>query len=779
MKSRLLTNLRDALGVALGRKSVRADAWLRGGDVSPAGGAQITEPMSQSVWVYACVNAISQAVSNTPIRITRDQAGGEDTLDTGPLVDLLTQPHPYQTKFELFETLVCWLMLRGESYLVGTEETGAVVPLRDRRATDKLPTRLLVINADRVRKLFENGSITGYAYSVSALDDPFRVSVLLPSEAIFLRLPNPFAFWDGLSPLTVASLAATTDYAASAVMKGLMLNNADSGVTVRSEGPLSEDQRNQVRAALRERKRQAGTADRPLILEGLTVEKPSVSMADMQFLENRKFSRQEICAVYGVPQELIGFTEDANRSVSESARYNFIEHRISPLCSRISAALTPLAQAFSASRSDTGRLYIWFDIDSLPIMAASRRARVDTAVKLWGMGYPANDINDTLDLGLPSIPGGDVGYLPFSVAPVGESQDLPSYQPAPSDQSDRPDPSDPSDPSKHSADIFTRLSATLTPRAPAAPTHACMSSGAYLASIRGSVRLKERKLSRFFFSQRQRVLSALDKQPKTGDATTVTRAIRPEDIFDLDAETALLKAIIEPALIADLEFGGAQIWRELGAGAFNLPPSEAIEFIAGRQNSIRGINETTFDGIRDAISGGLQDGSSIEQMAAKVREVFTDATQHRAETIALTETNLAINTGRFTGMEEAGVDRKAWLSSNLEGSRPGHQAAGEQYADGILIDQPFEVTAPDGTVERLMYPMDPKGSPANTINCKCTILAVMGDKAVQPDRHLSFAEWMTGRAGRHQDAPQPDPVSSVDSAPKTSLQAVATGLQAP
>src|SRR6185295_19717143 len=92
---------------------------------------------------------------------------------------------------------------------------------------------------------------------------PLRPIDLAPDEVIHDFLPNPYLFWRGMSPLSVALLAAQTDYASAQFMKGLMLNNADTGVIIRTQQQLSPEQREQMMAALRARKASAGTADRP------------------------------------------------------------------------------------------------------------------------------------------------------------------------------------------------------------------------------------------------------------------------------------------------------------------------------------------------------------------------------------------------------------------------------------------------------------------------------------------------------------------------------------
>jgi len=87
---------------------------------------------------------------------------------------------------------------------------------------------------------------------------------------------------------------------------------------------------------------------------------------------------------------------------------------IIPLCARLEAAVAPLVKSFGAD------LVGWFDTDSIPAMQQARRERVDTATKLFALGYPANAVNSALDLGLPHLPWGDKGYLSHRLQQAGE-----------------------------------------------------------------------------------------------------------------------------------------------------------------------------------------------------------------------------------------------------------------------------------------------------------------------------------------------------------------------
>jgi phage portal protein BeeE len=231
-------------------------------------------------------------------------------------------------------------------------------------------------------------------------------------------LPNPFDFWRGMSPLEVAGIAARTDFAAGAFMKGLIENNADVGVIVRSEKPMAEEQYQEVSAALRKRKRRAGVADEPLFLSGVNeIVRPALSSSDLQFLENRKFSRAEICAAFGVPEEIVTTTEHSKYDVMAGARLNFIENRIAPLCARLEAEENSttipaiLSPTLNSQHSTLNSVVGWFDLDSLPLMQEARRSRLASAKTGFELGVPFNELNRVLDLGFKPLPWGNTGYV--------------------------------------------------------------------------------------------------------------------------------------------------------------------------------------------------------------------------------------------------------------------------------------------------------------------------------------------------------------------------------
>jgi phage portal protein BeeE len=401
------------------QKSVSPSAlWLRGGDDGQPGPV-LTNAYQQVPWVFRSINAIAEQVANIPFVFSAGERGRETLITKGPLLDFYEQPHPYINRFQYWELRIIWLMLRGECFRVPIYEDSSSssssssgpshIPYRGSRLK-----KVLMLDPAQIQHIVENHELIGWRYTGSGKNSPIESQIFLPEEVWFEKLPNPFDFWRGLPPLYIAELAARTDFAAASFMRGLMENNADLGVVVRTDQQLSEDQRAQIMAALRDRKRKAGTADRPLLLwGGAEIIKPELSSADLQFLENRKFSRAEICAAFGVPEEIITTTDHNKYDVMQGARLNFIENRIIPLCSRLEASEAATVRAIDPTAVG------WFDTDSLPIMQDARRNRLITAKTGFDMGIPFNELNRVFDLGFKSLPWGNTGYVSGKLAPIG------------------------------------------------------------------------------------------------------------------------------------------------------------------------------------------------------------------------------------------------------------------------------------------------------------------------------------------------------------------------
>ena len=567
--------------------------WLRGDDDgASAQGAMLISPFQQSSWVYSAITALATNVSQIPFHVCRGGRRDGEHVISGPAADLFKRPHEQLDRFQFWELLVSWLHLRGEAFVVALNSAGRVIPVGEARGRNAI-AQLLILSPLRFWHIIEGGELVGWRYTgFTYVDPPMESQVFLPEELMQLRLPNPYDFWRGFSPLAVAMLAAQTDYASSQFMKGLMLNNADTGVIVTTDQQVKPEQREAILAALRDRKRKAGTADRPIFLShGAKVEKPAVTSADLQFLENRKLNRLEIGSVFRVPPTVMGFSEDANRAVAQQERLNFVEQTIMPLCARLEAFAEPIVKSFGRD------LCGWFDADCLPIMQEARRQRGDAAAKFFAMGVPLNDINRAFDLGLPRYPWGATGYLPDNVQAIGTVTQSVMAQIGNTEKE---------------ADAFTRMLDALEKTEMPQPAE---------------VKTLRSKLNRFFFEQRGRLLAKL----------AVTVPVGGIKIEGLEEEQrGSLWPVLGRTLAGEI-FEVEQEEREL---MNRLGP-----WFEGRREVLAGVNQETFARIGESLEAGLKAGEDQAQLAGRMKMIFQDAADCRAEVIALGETRTAAAAG--------------------------------------------------------------------------------------------------------------------------------------
>ena len=443
------------------QKSFDPQLWLTGENFHGSG--TLSNAYEQSAWVYRAVNAIAEQVANIPFLFSRGERGRENLITSGPLHTFYNRPSSTIDRFQYWELRILWLLLRGECFRLpvysesspGLHSLGdggsipvpdahpSAYPVRARgpgiplgpRTSQHSPTpalqesttpslhdllqprrkllKVLFLDPARMHPIIQDHQLAGWRHTGNPAS-PVSPQVLLPEEVWHDKLPNPYDPYRGLAPFHVADMATRTDFAAANHMRAILQCNADTGLIIRADNQLTDEQREQIVASLRDRRlRRSVSPNTCTFLWGATeVIQPTLSSADLQLLENRKFSRAEICAAFGIPEEIITTSDHNKYDVMRGARLNFIENRIAPLCARLEAAEQETVRAIDPAA--TG----WFDLESLPIMQDARRQRLASARAAFEMGIPLNELNRLLDLGIKPFPWGDIPYVPSTLQPV-------------------------------------------------------------------------------------------------------------------------------------------------------------------------------------------------------------------------------------------------------------------------------------------------------------------------------------------------------------------------
>lgn len=682
--------------------------FSRGAMPDDGAGASLDKPYATSAWVMRAIKHVTEPLASMPLKWELAEREFTDARLTefwaAPVVNL-------KTFGDFVEAWAGWLKLKGEAFLIADDAWLLKVP------GTVAPTKFILPPPSAMRHIVSNGKLVAWEYR----DAAGNTHPLLPEQVHHVKTWNPYDLWRGLGEMEAAQLAAETDYLAGKYEGQLSKNSGDQGLVVSTDGGQpTKEQIDQITAQLtRKRNRlQRGQFTDLFLAGGIKVHTPAVTSADANFQGSRLTKRDEVFIAFGIPPSLAAVKQSYSLGKDSDYR-SLIVNTVMPVGRKLAGLLTEIG------RLQTGQLVeAYLDADEHPVMQEVRRERISAAASLWAMGVPLKDASDYLDMALPRVPGDDVGYLPFSVSPVG----------APEPANDQTfDETQVVDPVEEMLRVLKVGRGGPPRRSEAPPCHCgCDLSDATLKAAdphwskrmlqrRGTIKAFESRIGRVLAEARKETLGKLEGVAASlRDAGRVRSGVAADVVFDLasfaDSFFKGMRAISATA-VSD---AGNTIWKELGKDdPWQAAPASVTGFVDRRANRLKDIPQDIWEQIRDAIQQGFDDGLSTDKIAANIRAEFNGIDKERAKTIAITETAAAYGFGEFESMKDAGITRRQWLSSGLPNVRQTHLIADGQVR---AIDEPFVVGS-----ARLMYPGDESGPPEEVINCHCVTIALPGE----------------------------------------------------
>ncbi len=350
------------------------------------------EGFERCVTVYSCVMEIARASAGIPWLLY--QRRNKKEIEDHPLLSLLRRPNPWEGQAAFIEKLVAYLQITGNTYL-------------ERVGPDSRPPReLYVLRPDRMEVIPDSKNyIAGYQYKTGVVRQKF-----LKGEVLHMKLFAATDDWYGLSPIWVAARDIDQDTTSKKWNYNLLKNDARPPGAVTTEASLGDDQYTRLKSQIQEKYSGADNAGRPLLLEaGLSWIPFGFNPKDMDWIAGSKLSRQQICATYQVPPELIGDHEHATYSNYQEARKAFYLETVLPamdkLRDELNNWLTPL---FGDD------LYLDYDPDQIEALQEDQQKKWDRLQKSDWL-----TINEKRTAtGYEAIDGGDVILIPATMAPI-------------------------------------------------------------------------------------------------------------------------------------------------------------------------------------------------------------------------------------------------------------------------------------------------------------------------------------------------------------------------
>lgn len=693
-----------------------------------AGGASMHRPYAQSAWVMRAIKEVSGPISAVDLKFS----DGDTEIEGEAWMEFWQQPVKNLPLPEFIDALVGWLKLAGECFIILPPEF--TVPFPDRVAV--WPKLLVARPAAMRAEKNSQGELLFWTYTgrngVTAR--------FLPEQVIQPKFWNPYDDIRGMSEYEAAHVATEADYLSGKFALNIARANGDTGVivSVKGGGVVDDVQQEQIRNSLRMKalKSQRGEFSSVFIPGDLEVQDPKIKSPDAQFVAQRLENRHEIYIAFGVPPSMADVTQSYSIG-SASDRYKLIESTSLPLSKKIAAVISAIA-SLQAGRP----VKAYFDWDDHPVMQAVRRERIDSAVKLCGLGMPPKDASEYLDLDLPRFSGDDIGYIAANLLPVAGAS-LPEKQP-------ENDPALGEDVvgmalralqakgkapkvkiNLSFADIFEEIygakycacgcslnAADLAVKERDAKEVKLWKS--LVAGRRGTINNYIAKFNRVLMTARAEVIGKLERAAAL-EKSRVTKHVAADFEFNLAAFEKSFEVSMRAVAADALQKSGDEVYAELGKDdPWKMPPAEALKFLNARTKKLEGVPADVARRIRSTIQDGLTNGDPLAKIASAVRSEFNDISKGRATVIAQTETAAAYGKGRHSAMEEAGVQFKRWLTSGNANVRLAHQWMNNTI---VALDEPFVVTSADGEVDEIQHPGDDDGEPWNVINCHCVEIA--------------------------------------------------------
>lgn len=366
-----------------------------------AAGMPVSEQTAlQSIVVFACARLLGDSVAGLPMDAFRKQ--GDQRVEVDPQPSLITKPCSTMTNFEWKFATVFSMAIRGNSYQLITARDAL------ERPTDLLPIHPDMVQVDRDK---DTGKLI---YKVGGTKVP-------TADMLHIRrFPNPGGL-QSLSPIGQAAQGIGLTLAAEQYGAQYFAGAANPTSVLETDQNLSKDQALIVQ---KDWIASHGGKRNPAVLSGgLKWRAISIPPDESQFLETRKFQRNEIAMLFGVPPHMIG---DVEKSTSwgtgiEQQSIGFVTYTLQPWLTCIEDAISSLLPRGQ---------FMKFNVDGL--LRGDSKSRFEAYVQARTAGWlSVNEIRALEDL--PPVPEGDTYIQPLNMGPLGTdpTKEPPAAPPAP------------------------------------------------------------------------------------------------------------------------------------------------------------------------------------------------------------------------------------------------------------------------------------------------------------------------------------------------------------
>jgi HK97 family phage portal protein len=374
-----------------------------------AAGINVTPKSAlRNTTVHAIVRALTNAIATYPVGVYQLQYDDDGKETRTPLPNhnvsrILRRPNKRLTQAMFFRRCILHVSLWGN--FLAVKVSGVRGPISALNPIS--PESYTVVNDDELNPVidvhFSNGT---RRYSGNQL---LIVNGILHTEGVLAE-----------SPIDKAAEAIGLAMAAERMLSQLYGNGAVPGFLLTGGRFASEEQYETWVNKFRQVYGQNGSnrGGVAMLPEGMEAKTLTFAPADAQLLETRKFQRQEIASVYGVPLHKLADLERATFSNIEHQGLEFLQDVMLPFVRNIEEALERDCLTEADQRAGVA---IRFDMDAGD--RADFKSRTESYSKMHSIGAMSpNEIRARE--GMNPREGGDEFVTPMNMRPSGEDEDV-------------------------------------------------------------------------------------------------------------------------------------------------------------------------------------------------------------------------------------------------------------------------------------------------------------------------------------------------------------------
>lgn len=664
---------------------------------------------------YRAISAIAQDVANIELKLYRKRMkrGKPDIEEIyeHEALSLLYHVNDFATFYDLIEANTVFGETSGECFWLFV------------RDAKKRPAEIWILRPDWVTILPDKEKvIKGYQFRPGGV---FSDALTFPPEDIMhFKYFNPRKQSRGKGATQAAAMEIDLDDFSATWSRNFFFNSAIPSILFKFKKKIDQEQMNVFMRQWENNMRGMQQAHKIAAIGGDVETEPlGTDMSKMNLVEQRKFHRDQMLAIYQVPKSIVAISDDVNRANAHATVAAYMERTIDPKMRKLVAHLNE----FYLRR-------FWPDEELFFDYADPVPADRDQQLKVYesGLKYGWLTINEVREEeNLVPVEGGDSIYLPFNLTPIGQvaekikglfgksKQDVLVLEKR-----------------KRKARVKTHM--RIPPKALRKLRRQADKKQLKLKitqMLSKAIKSSEDELRREsvwrqliaktdvwedvlrekiikLFKEQQSIISGNVEQQKSFGTY---KSDLGKFLFDLASENEKWQQEMEPLLRDVIKTQGQDTLNFLGlAQDFDSTQKRVIAYLKDDAGDlIKNINEYTLQRLRKTLAEGVREEEGVDDLKNRVSDVFESATGSRAEKIARTEVLRASNFATDEAYTQSQVVKgKEWLTALDERVCPICQPLDAKTA---TKDGNFSTTAGD-----VPYP------PAHP-NCRCTIIPVILD----------------------------------------------------